>query len=428
MLVYRITRAPERRVFYIDVGNLAPEDVANYVEEQRARMRTNQVVDRATGRVDLRYNGMSVDEDYLLPVRGGDSGTKIDTLAGGQNTAAIEDVAYIQKKLFAALKIPRAYLGYDEMLGSKSTLSQEDIRFSRTINSIQKMFLSELNKIAIIHLYAKGFTSSDLQNFVLRLSNPSTVAQQQKLELWRTKFEIAASMPENMGSQEFIQRNIWDLNSEEIESIKRQRLQEKLTDASIEAAVGGGEELSGGDEGLFGGGETEPVAEPAEETPPPENAEDEPEELDEPGVELLTSSDYDDSDDINLRFELDKAPIKPNSHIKKVLYNRSRKRTHGASKTHMPDHYKMTSSDKSFSDPYDQASAKSVVTNPLVDGFMRREKDEFLYEKTRVTQDIQASLNKMNKHFANKKVLTENAEKQYFDVSEELDIISDDED
>jgi hypothetical protein len=147
MLVYRITRAPERRVFYIDVGNLAPEDVANYVEEQRARMRTNQVVDRATGRVDLRYNGMSVDEDYLLPVRGGDSGTKIDTLAGGQNTAAIEDVAYIQKKLFAALKIPRAYLGYDEMLGSKSTLSQEDIRFSRTINSIQKMFLSELNKI-----------------------------------------------------------------------------------------------------------------------------------------------------------------------------------------------------------------------------------------------------------------------------------------
>ena len=96
------------------------------------------MVQKSTGNVDLRYNPMSVDEDYFIPVRGGDSGTKIDSLAGGQNTSAIEDVEYIQKKLFAALKIPKAYLGYDEEVGSKATLAQEDIRFSRSIQRIQK--------------------------------------------------------------------------------------------------------------------------------------------------------------------------------------------------------------------------------------------------------------------------------------------------
>jgi len=259
MLVYRVVRAPERRVFYIDVANIPPENVPMYVEEQRKNLRTNQVVDRATGRLDLRYAPLSIEDDYFIPVRGGESGTKIDTLAGGQNAAAVEDVAYIQKKLFAALKIPRAYLGYDEMLSSKATLAQEDIRFSRTINVIQKVLLAELNKLAIIHLYSNGFDSEDLQNFTLHLSNPSTVAQQQKLELWRAKFEIAGSVPEGMGSKEFVRKKIWGLNDEEIALIDEQRYKEKLTDQKIESAQaesseesGGGEE-SGGD--IFGGGE-----------------------------------------------------------------------------------------------------------------------------------------------------------------------------
>ncbi len=179
MLVYRVVGAPERRVFYIDVANIPPENVPMYVEEQRKNLRSSQVIDSSTGRVDLRYNPLSVDEDYFIPVRGGDTGTKIDTLAGGQNAAAVEDVAYIQKKLFAALQIPRAYLGYDEMLSSKATLAQEDIRFSRTIGVIQKTVIAELNKLAIIHLFAHGYEGEDLQNFTLRLSNPSTVAQQQ---------------------------------------------------------------------------------------------------------------------------------------------------------------------------------------------------------------------------------------------------------
>ena len=117
MMVYRVIRAPERRVFYIDVGNVPPEDVSNYVEQAKQSLKMNKVVGSSKGNVDLRYNPMAVDEDYFIPVRGGDSGTRIDSLAGGQNTSAIEDVQYIQKKLFAALKIPKAYLGYDEEVG-----------------------------------------------------------------------------------------------------------------------------------------------------------------------------------------------------------------------------------------------------------------------------------------------------------------------
>ena len=143
MLVYRVVRSPERRVFYVDVGNVPPEEVPNYMEQVQATLKKSQVVDKDSGRVDLRYNPLSVDEDYYLPVRGTESGTRIDTLAGGANATAIEDVEYIQKKLFAALKIPKAYLGYDEGLGAKATLSQEDIRFSRTIARIQRTVVAE---------------------------------------------------------------------------------------------------------------------------------------------------------------------------------------------------------------------------------------------------------------------------------------------
>jgi len=216
MLVYRIVRAPDRRVFYVDVGNIEPDQIPNYMEQQRSALRSNQVIDRSTGRVDLRYNPMSVDEDYFIPVRGGDTGTKIDTLAGGQNTAAVEDVEYIQKKLFAALKIPKAYLGFDEALSSKATLAQEDIRFSRSVQMVQRTIVSELNKLAIIHLFAHGFTGEDLINFTLKLSNPSSVAQQQKLELFKSKFEIAALAPEGLLSKEFILKNIIELTDEEI--------------------------------------------------------------------------------------------------------------------------------------------------------------------------------------------------------------------
>ena len=235
MLVYRVVRSPERRVFYIDVGNVPPEEIPNYMEQVQSTLKKAQVVDKNTGRVDLRYNPLSVDEDYYLPVRGAETGTKIDTLAGGQNTTAIEDVEYIQKKLFAALKIPKAYLGYDEGLGAKATLSQEDIRFSRTIARIQRTIIAELNKVAIIHLYCNGFDGEDLLGFSLMLSNPSTIAQQQKLELFRSRFEIAGQAPEGMVSREWIRKNIFNMTDSEIKTIEEEKFQDKMVDLEIEA-------------------------------------------------------------------------------------------------------------------------------------------------------------------------------------------------
>lgn len=791
MLVYRVVRAPERRVFYIDVGNIPASEVELYVEQQRKKLRTNQVIDSNTGRVDLRYNPMSVDEDYLMPVRGAESGTKIETLAGGQNTAAVEDVAYIQKKLFAALKIPRAYLGYDEALcldqstsiplydgrtltieeiatefnagkqnwtytidssgkhvpgkiidawktkdvtelyhvtldnghvvkctanhpfmlrdgtyrradelkkddslmpvyrkfssksdgdfqngyekilnnntgrweythrlaneaglvtdhasrdlersyvihhidhdkrnnnptnlikmgkrahilhhssgaranllsntarvalretmktqkyiddhlkgvqnswdnsitrrnsiavsnsqqkrvnisiesfnelalkcsarsefykrlksdlnvsrtcfvnnlsrstidvrtwlsshfgvikhrgnskklnfnlqdlidecvkhkirsitewrrckdvsvsghvvkrvlnnagykdfasfaktlnhqivnvelvkldepravydltiegnhnfaieasesecsddslssmivvhnSSKATLAQEDIRFSRTISVIQKTIISELNKLAIIHLYAHGFDGEDLQNFTLRLSNPSTVAQQQKLELWRAKFEIAGSAPEGFVDKNFIRKEIWGLNEEQCKAIDDARLKDKIVDSTIEGAAAGEAGAGGGDAGvddLFGGdnggeatGGEEAGGGGGEETPPEENAGEEPEEEVEPDVELLTSADSFDDEVFGLKVGNSvrdvEVPVKAQKQLDRVLYNRGRLRTHGASKTFMPDLEKMTSNDEheSLNDPFDSNWMKSVVSNPF---------------------------------------------------------------
>jgi len=272
MLVYRVIRSPERRVFYIDVGNIPPENIADYLEQAQTSLKRNAVIDKTTGQVDLRYNPLSVDEDYFLPVRGGDTGTRIDTLAGGSNTTAIEDVEYIQKKLFAALKIPKAYLGYDEDIGAKATLAQEDIRFSRTIQRIQKTIISELNKIAMIHLYSHGYTDESLLQFNLQLSNPSSIAQQQKLDLIRLRFEISGQAPEGMVDKEWIRKNILELNDDEIARIEKGRIADKLTEMKLEGVqLPQTDDLSFGDEGdkgeegagggdagmggLFGGGD-----------------------------------------------------------------------------------------------------------------------------------------------------------------------------
>lgn len=260
---------------------------------------------------------------------------------------------------------------------SRSTLAQEDIRFSRTITSIQKTILAELNKLAVIHLYANGFDGDDLQNFTLRLSNPSTVAQQQKLELWRQKFEIAASLPETMGSTEFVMSEVWGLNAAQIKAIKRQRTEDKLFDAQLEAAVaagggGGGEGDDTTTEGLFGaagggeeGGTEAPAEEPTE--PAPENASEEPEEEGSPELELLTSSDN-AQDDLEIVQDNDRTPVKPNPTLHKYLYNRSRRRM----KTNRPDFVKMTGpSASSLSDPNDTSWLKdpfkeSVPARPRI--------------------------------------------------------------
>jgi len=189
MLVYRVTRAPERRVYKIFVGNIDEEDVPAYVDEIANRFKRTPIVDPQTGQVDLRYNTLANDQDYFIPVRDENAPNPIDTLAGAANLDQIADIQYLQRKLFTALRVPKQFLNFDEAQGEGKNLSLQDVRFSRTINRIQQAMLAELNKIAIIHLYLLGF-EDDLDSFTLTLNNPSTQAEILKIEQLQLKMTL----------------------------------------------------------------------------------------------------------------------------------------------------------------------------------------------------------------------------------------------
>jgi len=258
MMAYRIVRSPERRIFYIDVGGVPEKEVEQHMQRIVTQMKRNQVVDESTGRVDLRYNPMSVDEDYFIPIRGNTGGTRIETLAGGTYTGDIDDVKYLRDKLFSALKIPAAYLTQAESVSEdKTTLAQKDIRFARTIHRLQRNIISELEKIAVIHLYTLGYTGKDLISFKIHLNSPSKISELQELEHWRTKFEIAGSATEGYFSRRWVGKNVFGLSDEEILRNQREMFYDRKLDSMLEtvgAAVGGGD-LAGGGAGGLGGGE-----------------------------------------------------------------------------------------------------------------------------------------------------------------------------
>jgi len=215
MLIHRIMRAPEKRVFKIDIGNIPPTEVDNYMQRIINKMKKVPFVDRNTGDYNLKYNMQNLTEDFFLPVRGGDSGTSIDNLAGLEY-ATIEDIDYLKNKLFAALKIPKAYLGYEENVNGKATLAAEDVRFARTIERIQRTVVSELTKIAIVHLYSQGVTDSEMTNFELGLVNPSTIYEQEKVNLWSEKIRLAQDIAGlNMLSKDWVYENIFKLSEGE---------------------------------------------------------------------------------------------------------------------------------------------------------------------------------------------------------------------
>ena len=237
MMAYRIVRSPERRVFYIDVGNISPDDVEQYMQRVMTQMKRNQVVDVNDGRVDLRYNPMSIEEDYYIPVRGNQS-SRIENLPGGTYTGDIDDVKYLRDKLFAALKIPASYLsraeGSDE---DKTTLAQKDIRFARTVQRLQRVVVSELEKIGVVHLFTIGYRGDDLLSFKLRLNNPSKIAELQELEHWRTKFDVAGAATEGFFSRQWISKNIFGMSEEQLLRIQREMFHDKKFVASLEKAV-----------------------------------------------------------------------------------------------------------------------------------------------------------------------------------------------
>jgi len=254
MMAYRIVRSPERRVFYVDVGNIPPQDVEQFMQRFITSMKRNQIVDADTGRVDLRYNPMSVEEDYFIPQRGGVS-TKIESLPGGTFTGDIDDVKYLREKMFAALKIPMSYLirgeGGEE---DKGALAQKDIRFARTVQRLQRSLVTELEKLAVIHLYVLGFRNDDLLSFSLKLNNPSKISELQELESWRTKFEIASNATEGFFSKRWIANNLFDMSDEDFLRNQRELFYDKQVTQQLEGIAQAAEEGFGGGGGIGGGG------------------------------------------------------------------------------------------------------------------------------------------------------------------------------
>jgi len=273
MMAYRIVRSPERRVFYIDTGNVPASDVEQYMQKVMTTMKRNQVVDQDTGRVDLRYNPLSVEEDYFIPVRGGIS-SRVESLAGGTYTGDIDDVKYLRDKLFSALKIPQSYLSRGEGAEEdKTTLAQKDIRFARTIQRLQRVVVSELEKLGIVHLYSLGYRGGDLVSFKLKLNNPSKIAELQELEHWKTKFDIAASATEGYFSRRWIADHIFDLSDEEFLRNQREIFSDRKYLAALDVAAEPEEDLAGGvGPGDLGAVEDLPPEQlpPAEELPPAE--------------------------------------------------------------------------------------------------------------------------------------------------------------
>lgn len=226
MLIHRIMRAPEKRIFKVDIGNIPPAEVDQYMQNIMNRMKKTPVINEQTGDYNLRFNMQNLLEDFYLPVRGGQSGTSIETLAGLQYQA-IEDIEYLKSKIFAALKVPKPFLGYDERAEGKATLAALDIRFARTIERIQRIVVSELTKIAIVHLYAQGYENADLVNFELNLTGPSIIYEQEKVALMKERVDLAGTLIEKkLLSLKYIYSNIFNLSEDEAEFEKNEVLED----------------------------------------------------------------------------------------------------------------------------------------------------------------------------------------------------------
>jgi hypothetical protein len=218
MLIHRIMRAPEKRIFKIDIGNINPTEVDGYMQKIINKMKKTPFVNKETGDYNLKYNIQNLTEDFFLPVRGSDSGTSIENLQGLEY-AAIEDIEYLRGKLFAALRVPKAYLSYDENVNGKATLAAEDVRFARTIERIQRTVVSELTKIAIVHLASQGIDDSEMTNFELTLTNASTIYEQEKVNLWTEKVRLASDVKAlNMLSSDWAYNNVFGLSQDEIDT------------------------------------------------------------------------------------------------------------------------------------------------------------------------------------------------------------------
>ena len=220
MLIHRISRSPDRRIFYINVGSIPPNEVENFMQKTISTMKRTPLMDPQNGEYNQKYNMQNLMEDFYIPLRGNDTSTKIETTPG-LTYDGIQDVEYLRDKLFAALKVPKAFMGYEKDLTGKATLAAEDIRFARTIDRIQRIALSELYKIALIHLYTQGYTDESLTNFELSLTTPSIIYDQERIALMKEKVELANSMMETkLFPSDWIYENVFHFSADQYDEYR----------------------------------------------------------------------------------------------------------------------------------------------------------------------------------------------------------------
>ena len=228
MLIHRIMRAPEKRVFYINVGQTDADKIEQFMADTANKMKKVPYIDQNTGDYNLKFNVQNMTEDFFIPVRSNDATTRIDTTKG-LDYDGTTDIEYLKAKMMAALKIPKPFLGYEEGVEGKSTLAGMDVRFARTVERVQRIIESELTKIALVHLYSQGFTDEQLVDFSLELTTPSIIYEQEKVELFTAKTTVAQSMIDNkIFSKDWVYENIYGLSPDEYNDQKEAMLDEAM--------------------------------------------------------------------------------------------------------------------------------------------------------------------------------------------------------
>jgi len=220
MLIHRIMRAPEKRMFYINVGAIPPNEVEQFMQKTINNIKKTPYVDPQTGQYNLKFNMQNMMEDFYLPVRGGDTSTRIETTKGLEYDGT-NDIEYLRDKMFAALKVPKAYFGFEKDLTGKATLAAEDIRFARTVERLQRIVESELTKIGLVHLYSQGFDKESLVNFEIKLTTPSIIYEQEKVALWKEKVDLATQMQATkLFSSDYIYDMLFDISEDKYNEMR----------------------------------------------------------------------------------------------------------------------------------------------------------------------------------------------------------------
>ena len=239
LVVYRVSRAPERRIFYIDVGNLPKGKAEEYVQSVVSRYRNKLVYDASTGEITDDRKHMSMLEDFYLPRREGGRGTEITTLGGGENLGQIEDVVFFQKKLYKALNVPISRLESDTgfALGRATEVSRDEVKFQKFINKIRKRFSQIFIEALKVQLILKGVIEPKDWAQIEETINVDFIednyfSELKEFEILRERLEMLQLVEEQIGqyySRERVSRNILHQSDEDITNIDKQIESEKKT-------------------------------------------------------------------------------------------------------------------------------------------------------------------------------------------------------